>query len=155
MTEKECRRIIREQAPALKQALVLSSWRMSVTYVDFSDEVFAAEVSVKEEYEVVEVRLDASCMEDEVELLDTIRHELLHCLTPNYVRLKKWLHNRLSLEAYTLVCGILEDEDEKSVRRIEKVLDLGLGSTPARMVAKWKDKEWGKVKRKSKKKGKK
>lgn len=127
-----------------EQALALSPWKMSVEYVDFSDEALASRVSVREEYETVEIQLD------EADLLDTLRHELMHCLTPNYVRLKKWLHSRLSIEAHALVCGILEDEDEKSVRRVEKVLDLGLGSTPARMVARWLDKEWKKKPKKKK-----
>jgi len=135
MKKSEARKILREEAQYIKYAMLMGPWELKIYYNDLSDGIQAT-ASILEEYQIVEVTIDSFKIDDREELLVVLRHELLHCLMPNLRQTAEWLRSHLSKDASELIDRMMNEAEERSIGRMEKMLDIGLGLNLNKVIAK-------------------
>lgn len=130
----EARAIVDEHLPWLRWALCLQDWRIEVDYglVDKESPAgvrFCAVTRCDNAYRKAYVTINEEMVDDEDDLLETLRHELLHVVHADFELYRATMIQQardreqaegLDLELFTHAC-------ERLVGNIERILDHGLG----------------------------
>lgn len=77
MTEESALHVMQQALPRLKKQLGLEAWRIDVR-VGRLEPFVNAEVDLSAPYERASIIIDPGQLDDEVELLKVLRHELIH-----------------------------------------------------------------------------
>lgn len=113
---------LRRNLPTLKYELCLDHWDIIIKY-STSKQLFAQVTSILPEYERATMYLFWNQIDNEQDLEDTIRHELIHLVLSPFNKAENMLiksvkdrHRRKVLQEY---CEVME---ELVVRKIETIL---------------------------------
>jgi len=85
-------------------------------------------------YRTAEICLDPSLLDDLPAWSAALRHELLHLISADYILVRQQLADVLPARTFRMIDRLLYHASERSVGRIERMLDHGLGLDPAAMV---------------------
>jgi hypothetical protein len=131
MDRSEVKRIVEEALEPMATALWVRDWLILPEYGAIEDGKCGF-CKADPAYMKATIRLDPAQLDDEDDVLRTLRHEILHIVHGEFavymnmmlcaVKEKDWRMKDVEDRAYTLAC-------ERTVARLERLLD-GLGQTP-------------------------
>lgn len=128
MDKSEVRRIVEENLTWMRHALGVAHWKIEVSYSALPSGT-QGYVERNINYDKAWIELDPAQHSTEAQVLESLRHELLHLLVTPFD-----LYNRLANEAVSHdshLQGVLEKgfdhAQERAVRALEVMLDHGLG----------------------------
>lgn len=119
LSTDDVKAIVEPADKLMRDALGLSDWTVTVTYE--RDEDRMGSCSTMTSYQKATINIDPSHHDDEDEVLDTLRHELLHIVHDEFTILRTEENDRLHSHAA-----------ERTVLRMERMLDR-LGFTPRKL----------------------
>ncbi len=164
MTEKECRKLVKEHMLHMMRALGVSGWTIDVWYDEIEERAdtpkrFASqmELSVNWRYEKAVITINPEVLRDKKDLLQGLRHELIHVVLSPFnaydTHIRKHVGEQPS-ETWSAINDAWHGYLESAVLNVERILDWGLDQTPAKLSATAR-RRWGDEKPKKKKKRKK
>ncbi len=131
MNTAEVRAIVHDHMNGFLYALRLKDWHIGMQYRR-PDNDAVANCEADTSYRTATITIDPAKMEDEYDVVFTLRHELLHCLHCQFEVYRKQV---FQLVHDTMVLNALDQAFnhacEVTVTSIEDMLDIGLGFTPA------------------------
>lgn len=78
MTETECRTIVERAIEPMMRQLGIWHWKVRVAYESPGEVDWIASCTSRPDYNKAFIQIDARLLDDEDEVLKTLRHELLH-----------------------------------------------------------------------------
>lgn len=124
MDASSLRALLDTWTPVYAQRFGLSHWRIETHVVGIPDEggqTTLGDVEVMPERERASVRLNALALDNEVEALATLRHELLHIVVSPMQLFLDSVLARLPEEQHTDLRQLFAFADEMSVRNLERL----------------------------------
>jgi hypothetical protein len=115
----------------------LQQWEIDVEYTrleDAGDRCTIADCSVTPGYQHALVRIDPEHCTDPAGVQRALRHELLHILHADFITVFETAAEALPADVERCVRHVFHVAKESFVRRIENLLDYGLGESPQRMA---------------------
>jgi hypothetical protein len=145
MDESAVRAIVERVIPHVKWRLQLQKWVFTVKYDSLNDP--GAERDHKatctpdpaERQAVIEI--DPGRHKSESDVLRSVVHELLHCMTADLETYRKAVGQHVGGASFDALDQFWHFGTERVVRRLENVLYWGLGWTPERLTAPVTDEE--------------
>jgi len=125
MTAKECKTIVNEYVVWLRWAMQLQDWTIDIEYCGIDKAL--GECTWNWRYRQATIRIDNEKFHESDTLLRVLRHELLHIMHAGYQQVTRSIPDLLE--------DVEKDANEELVRRMERMLDDGLGIGPAKMAA--------------------
>lgn len=136
MDTSEVKAIVDEAAPAMREALWLGHWHLDFAFCPCDNDGWTAQCYRKPPYRRATITIDPARAEDRADVLDSLRHELLHCVLGEFDVYANMVQTNIDKDdgpavaveerAFTLAV-------ERTVNHLECVLD-GLGFTPERLA---------------------
>lgn len=131
MNTPEVRAIVRDHMDGFLYALRLKDWHVTVNYSRPDNGVMGT-CHADPSYRTALIEIDPAQMDNEYDVIFTLRHELLHCLHSQFEVYRKQI---FQLVHDTMVLNALDQAfnhaSEVTVTSMEDMLDIGLGFTPA------------------------
>lgn len=134
MKIRDLQRIIREELPDLKNAMSMSTWNIVIDFEKIDNPDCDARIRSYKPYEDASITIDHTKIIDRKDFLNSIRHEFLHCLMPDFALLEHQLRQVLPDKIFNIIDQTVTSIEERSVKCIENMLDFGLGFTAVKMV---------------------
>lgn len=134
MKIRELQKIIRDDIPDLKQAMNMSTWNIVINFEKIDNDACDAQIGTNKSYEDGTITVDYTKIIDRADFLQTIRHEFLHCLMPDFGLLERQLRLVTSEKTFKVIDETLTAIEERTVMNVEHMLDFGLGFTAVKMV---------------------
>lgn len=134
MTIRQARKAALAALPWLRSAMMLSSWRVNLNWVDLEPGLLAR-CRTDARYRVADVEIDAKQHETEAQILSTLWHELAHILHAEFKLFELAASHLISKPARESLGEVYDAAQEKTVVAIGLMLEQGLGLTPEKMIA--------------------
>lgn len=133
MDETEIRRILDKNLKHMKWALQLQQWTLHLR-LDHIGNNATARCEPQPEYRHAKLTFDPIEQESPHDLLENLRHELLHCLISRFETYRAAVRALVAKDIFYALDVVYYGAVEETVGDIERMLDYGLGITPAKMV---------------------
>jgi septum formation topological specificity factor MinE len=137
MDLSEVRSIVEEAAPSMREALWLGQWHLSFVYGPCEGGSWSAQCYRKAPYRQAIITIDPARAEDRADVLDSLRHELLHCVVGEFDVYANMVQTNIDVDdgpATAVEERAFALAVERTVNHLECVLD-GLGMTPERLAS--------------------
>lgn len=139
MDQSAVREIVQVKVRQLRWALQLQDWKIDVEYGALSSDGDSprtmGECYADAEYRAARIVLDPHVLDNEEEVLDVLRHEMLHIFHAELKTYRSAVCQLLARDSFLAVDEILKLATETTVKRIEQMLDHGLGLEIPGMLA--------------------
>jgi len=133
---EDVRAIAVEAVGPMKHALWLGAWRITVKYGRLDDGCMA-QVHAKVAYQQARITIDPEQHETKADVLDSVRHELLHLVCAYFDHAHDVVAHFVSERENAAMHEAMHLASEHSVSHMERFLD-GFGLTPAKLVSRGK-----------------
>ena len=129
MDESKVRSIVEANLPAMQGRFGLAGWRLVLKYGPCpSSATAAAEVSTNLDYQRAWVTVNPHTADDEADVIDSVRHELLHLVVSPYDLFFDHVAGGLVGAEAAQVRKLFVWSMEQSVLNMERMLD-GIGTS--------------------------
>ena len=127
MKKSDVERIVGENIEEIKMRLGLDNWRILIEYgpalLDGDDTHYSGLCSTTPDlFETAIVTLDPKHFDSSAEVLDTLAHELCHCIASNFDVCQAVLKRLLPKREYAAVGVLFHIAHEKVVASVQKIL---------------------------------
>lgn len=145
MDESAVRAIVERVIPHVKWRLQLQKWVFEVRCTSLSASGDGRDVKAEctpapDSREAV-IEIDPAQHESESEVLRSLVHEMLHCMTAELETYRQMVSAHVGGSAFDALDVSWRFGTERVIRRVENVLYWGLGWTPERLAAPVTDEE--------------
>ena len=137
MDKSICQKIVNENIKQLRWLLQLGFWKVDICYEPIAGQT-PANCEADPRYESVRIFIDCE-KQDKERLFDDLRHELLHCFAADYETYRQAVKELITKEQFAAVDTVFGMAQEKTVGRIENMLDWGL-KMPTKKMLRWYEK---------------
>jgi hypothetical protein len=141
MKRSEAKRIVGENIEWLRWSMNLQDWKIKVFYRELGDgddkarTVTLGQCSANVYYRWADIFINHKAHDSEEQLLDTLRHELFHVLHSEFDVYIDQVSELVSDETKPTLRISHKLAIERLVGNLERMIDFGLGLSPAKMVA--------------------
>jgi hypothetical protein len=125
LDHSQVRNIINANIKKMRWAMQLQDWRIGVSYLHLDGDLVAdcrAEPGCRRAF----VRIDCDKCEDEHDVLDTLRHELLHVFHAEMWPYRQAVARLVEEHPFDAIDESFQQATELIVTRMEQMLDHGL-----------------------------
>lgn len=133
MDESRVKEIVDKNIGHLKRAVQLQQWECDVRREAIGNKV-PAQCQPMPGYRQAIIKLDSAELDDEEDLMDSLRHELLHCMISSFETYRKGVGELIDGTTFNALDVMFKRACEETVGNIERMLDHGLGLTPKKMI---------------------
>ena len=133
MERRHGRKVALDALPWLKSAMMLNSWTVDLNWIDL-EPCMLARCAADARYKLADIQIDLGQINNDAHLLQTLRHELAHILHAEFKLYRRATNHLISQPACDSLGEVYGDAEEKTVRAIEDMLEIGLGLTTAKMI---------------------
>lgn len=132
MDTSQAREIVTAALKPMRWRLQLNMWDVDVRYRCLEDGLGTCTPEVKHDTAVIEI--DSEEHESSDDILNTLRHELIHLMLANLETYRKAVGQLVDDKAFDALDEFWRHAVERTVLNFERCLDHGLGQTPAGMA---------------------
>ena len=133
MDTSAAREVVDGALKPMRWRLQLQRWKVTVYYTHLSQAYGTCTPLANQETAIIEIDNDER--ENRDELLNTLRHELIHCMLADFETYRKSVGELLDDKVFNALEPVFRHAVERAVANIENCLDSGLGHTPSEMAA--------------------
>jgi hypothetical protein len=126
MDASKVKKIALKNVRILKRIFGLNSWLIEVKVETIPKEDTVANVYYQPNYRKATVTFDPEKNDDELYLLDSIRHEMIHLMLSDFMNLYEAMSKVVSEDVMELLDLQYHSAVEKTVGNIERMFDIGL-----------------------------
>ena len=134
MNTDEVKAIVDDSLPLFSDAMGLDAWNIRVEY----DEGHSGNCVAEPMYKRALITLNPACLDTKTEVLFTLRHELLHVTQSGIQAYRLAVGRIVSGQGWDVLEEVYQQQAEDLVNRAERMLDMGLGMKPSRMIQRWR-----------------
>ncbi len=132
LSTDEARKIINDAIDPMRHVLWLGQWHMDLSYGRLDDGVMG-QCRIHLTHQRAEIQFDPQSHKTKEDLLDTLRHELLHLVIAYFDHARTTVAQYLQGDPFDACDVGFTLGAEHSVRGMERVLDA-CGLTPAKLI---------------------
>lgn len=128
MDESQVKAIVDVNLEQVLWSLQLQDWNLKFEYrcLGHGSDITQAECTPSPRYRKAVIVIDPAAAENEKDVMDSLRHELLHCLIADIETYRKAVGQLLERDVFNALDELFSDAVEATVRRIEQMLDHGM-----------------------------
>lgn len=120
MELEEVKKFVQGRIYELKQQLCLQEWRINFEYLTLDH---PANCTPLPGYKKAIIQIDPVQQENEEELQNTLRHELLHCFVADIETYRKAVGELTTDKEFSAIDAMFRHSVESVVNQIERILD--------------------------------
>lgn len=125
MDHSKVREIVNAHIKQMRWALQLQDWQIDVTHVHLDGDAIG-DCRPEPTYRRAYIRIDSDKCDDVNEVLETLRHEMLHIFDAEMETYRKAVSQLISDETFNAIDEFFRQAVEGMVHRVERMLDHGL-----------------------------
>ena len=133
MDESQVKKLVDENIKSLMLALQLQNWDISI-YIEQIEGNIPARNQPEIKYRNAKIQINPLEEEYSKQVLDDLRHELLHCFHSSFETYRKAVGQLITDITFEAIDEIFKRACEETVLAIEDMLNKGLGLTAEKMI---------------------
>lgn len=133
MEKAKCKAIMDRSLIPMRDSLALQEWVLTIVYDRLTGSTLA-NVSIHDRYRTAVITVDHERHDDEAELLESLRHELLHLCNAPFEAYRRMANTHVDRDCLAALEEAWSDAIERSVGNLERMLDLGVNVKTADLL---------------------
>lgn len=125
MDQSQVRKIVNDNVERMLQALQLRHWKIEMVYGPLPDTCYAM-CKPNPQNRLAEITMDPTSFDNEIEVLETFRHELLHILNADFETYRKTVCQLVEDKEFHALDEMFTYATESLIWRLERMFDYGL-----------------------------